>query len=110
MNTGFFDKEIIIKQLTGSTVDNDGVETPTYGNTLTIKAEVHEMSGTERFRSAGDAQWHKRVARFKFWNTRKTEYTDVITYEGDDWDIIGVRNEQRYGIKLTEVTAQAVNG
>ena len=110
MNTGEFNEPIVLTQLTGSAVSDDGVETPTYGNSLSILAEVVEMSGRERYRAQGDVQWNTRVALFKFWKTRDTLYTDRIAYDGETWDIIGVKNSLWYGIRLTEVTAQVNSG
>ena len=103
MNVGDFDTPIVLLERTVA-VDSEGNPVQSFGNPITVFAEVVELTGGERFKSQMAQDMSERIARFTFWFTRTIKETDRITYDGANWDIVNVRHIGRK--EQTELTAQ----
>lgn len=104
MNIGDFDTEITL--YSGTPSQADGIVSTVYADPQKLFADVVEISGTERFKSQTAQDFSQRIARFTFWYFRKINFTDRVIYDGENWDIINIRNIGRN--EYSEVTAQVV--
>ena len=109
MGAGKLDRRIVIERATQAQ-DAAGQPIDTWSTFVTIWASRMDMSDGERFQS--NQELNTRVTRFKVRHSSDTKTVtamDRISYEGDIYDILGVKEASEGRKRFIEITANVRN-
>ncbi len=109
MGAGKLDRRIVIERATHAQ-DASGQPIPTWNTLTTVWASRVDMSDKEQFQSGQEL--NTRVTRFMVRHTSDTKTVtakDRISYEGDIYDILGVKETSDGRQRFIEVTANVRN-
>lgn len=109
MAAGKLDRRIIIERATFAR-DAAGQRIPTWGTFITVWASRKDMSDRERFQSGQEL--NTRDTRFTVRHSSDTKTVtalDRIAYEGDTYDILGVKETKEGRQQFIEITTRVHN-